>query len=258
MKFACILLVLLVGPVLGQTPASLERSMLKDLNDISKYGSYSGGYDEEKNNAANRRLKETLIKNGTRADVLRYAFPKLNAGDMFIATSKDGRLRVYSWDLNTGGTLHDFDNVYQYQGASGKVYTWSSSDEHDGGGSFVTEISQISGKNGPVYLAASTFIGSTSYAGQSIQTIVIDGEKLDTTAKLIKTGRGLQNTINFGYDFFSVVDHPERPVKLIFFDPVKQTFRFPVVIEDEKTPQGRVTSKFITYKFNGEYFVKVG
>ena len=39
---------------------------------------------------------------------------------MFVATSADGKLRVYSWTSNWG-TMHDFDSVYQYRGKSGKV-----------------------------------------------------------------------------------------------------------------------------------------
>jgi hypothetical protein len=102
-----------------------------------------------------------------------------------------------------------------------------------------------------------TFIGSTSLAGQGIHAFRINGDKLDRKAKVIRTTSGVTDSISFAYDFFSVVDHRERPIRLFSYDEVKRSFRFPVVIEDSKTPQGRVTNRFITYRFDGKYFVKV-
>ena len=104
----------------------------------------------------------------------------------------------------------------------------------------------------------STFIGSTSLAGQTLKAFRINGEKLDTDTKVIKTATGIKNSVGFAFDFFTVADHPERPVRLFSYNETNKSFRFPVVIEDKRTPQGRVTSKFITYRFDGKYFVKVG
>lgn len=241
----------------AQTPAQIEKSLLASLDDVAKYGNYTGTWDDVKSEKANKQIKDTLIRNGKRADVLRYAFKKLK-DRMFVATSADGKLRVYSWDTDTGGTMHDYASVYQYQGKSGKVYAWSDYGEgEDGGGAFTTEIFDVPAKTGTIYLLTSTFIASTSLNGQSISSMKIDGERLDRKARLIKTASGLTNNVGFEYDFFTVVDRPERPIKLFKFNAAKKEFSFPVVIEDEKTPQGRVTDKMITYRFNGTYFVKV-
>ena len=53
------------------------------------------------------------------------------------------------------------------------------------------------------------------------------------------------------------IDREERPVKLFTFNETRKEFKFPIVIEDEETPQGRVTNKFITYRFNGTHFVRL-
>ena len=107
------------------------------------------------------------------------------------------------------------------------------------------------------YLANSTFIASTSLASQTLSVFRIDGAKLNTDVKLIRTQSGVKNSVRFQYDFFSVVDHKERPVKLFYYDESKKSFRFPIVIQDKKTPQGRVTNRFITYRFYGKYFERV-
>jgi hypothetical protein len=74
---------------------------------------------------------------------------------------------------------------------------------------------------------------------------------------LIKTASGLTDSLGFSYNFFSVVERRERPVKLISFDKKTNTLKIPVVIEDKEFSNGRVTNRFISYRFNGTYFVKV-
>jgi hypothetical protein len=253
-----IFLISIATVVPGQSPAAIERQLIGHLAAIEKHGTYRGHYAEELSDKANARLRSALVRFGNRRDVLKYGFPKLK-GKMFVATSRDGRFRIYSWDLETGGTMHDFDSVYQFEGKSGKVAAWrdkaGNAEEASG---FFTEIFQVDAAGSPIYLGVSNFIASSSYGGQSVSAFSIIDDKLVVGPKVIKTAGGLQGSVGFAYDFFSVVDHPERPVKLIFFDGRKKEFRFPVVIEDEETPQGRVTGKFIRYRFDGKYFVKAG
>lgn len=251
-----VLLLALTACAVGQTPAAIETSLISYLDNTAKYGTYGGAYDEDKLTKNNELINDTLVKNGTRADILRYGFPKLKE-KMYIASSRDGRFRVYSWDTEDGGSMHDFDHVIQYLGKSGKVSLWEAPGS-DGGGGFYTDIFQVdTAAASPIYLAVSTSIGSTKLNAQSIEAFTIDGDKLVDKANVIKTGSGLTNSVGFGYDFFSVVDRPERPVRLVTWNAVEKSFRFPIVIEDDKNPDGRVTNKFITYKFNGKYFVKV-
>jgi hypothetical protein len=256
MKLAFLIL-LFAASIAAQTPSVIEAELLGYLDTMSKSGSYGGEYDEEKLNAATTAFKQKLMKYAVRGDVLKYPFPKLKE-TMFIATSKDGKFRIYSWDLESGGTMHDYDRVIQFVGSGGKVITWSDGEgEYDGGGAFYTDVFQVASASGPIYLLTSTSRASSSLTGASINAMRIVGNELDTKSKVIKTASGLTNEVGFAYDFFSVVDHPERPIKLFHFDERKREFRFPVVIEDEKTPQGRVTSRYIRYRFNGTNFVKV-
>lgn len=251
-----LLFLLITIPVAAQTPAAIERELKGYLKTMAESGTYSGDYDETKLNPASSALKRKLMRYATRADVLSYAFPKLK-DEMFIATSKDGNLRIYSWDLETGGTMHDFASVFQYRTNDGRVRVWSESSDDESAGPFYTQIFQVGGPANRFYLANSTFIASSSLSGQAIKAMRIVGDKLDLNYKVIKTASGLTDRIDFAYDFFSVVDHPERPIKLFQFNEARNEFRFPVVIEDEETRLGRVTDKHITYRFNGTHFVKV-
>ena len=252
-----VLLLLITVPISAQTPAAVEKELLGYLAAMAESGSYSGEYDDVKLSAATGALKQKLMRYATRADVLKYEFPRLK-DEMFIATSKDGKFRVYSWDLQTGGTMHDYDRVIQFVGKSGKPAAWSDGDgEYEGGGAFYTDVFQVNTSRGPLYLLVSTSRASSSLNGQTIRAARIVGDDLELNPKVFKTGSGMTDSIGFAYDFFSVVDRPERPVRLFTFNEARKEFRFPVVIEDEEMPQGRVTNKFITYRFNGTHFVKV-
>lgn len=241
----------------GQTNAQIEKELVAAIKDIQKYSIYGGGYDEEELAKTQDVFREKLLKYTKIPSTLGYKFNDLSE-HLFIATSDDGKFRIYSWDLEHGGTMHDYARVYQYQGGDGKVYSSADEKNEEGSiGSFVYDIFTLDAKNGKIYIVCSTFIGSTSDHSQSARLYKIEGGKLDDNVKLIKTKSGLTNSLGFGYNFFSVVDREERPIKLISFDKKAKTLKIPVVIEDKEFPNGRVTDRFITYQFNGNYFVKI-
>ncbi|MFT3746608.1 MAG: hypothetical protein QM785_20235 [Pyrinomonadaceae bacterium] len=256
-----ILVFALAFPVASQTLAKIESELVGHFERLKKASNYTGSRDYDVLAKENQAIRNALVKYGERADVLKFPFTKLRKY-LFLNTSKDGNLRTYSWDGEEGGTMHDYYNVYQFRDKSGKAHSWaepfSQSLEDRGAGAFIHDIFQANTPSGTVYFAISTFIGSTSLRSQSINALKIEGEKLDRSAKVIKTRSGITSSINFEYDFFSVVDRPGRPIRLFSYDDAKKAFRFPVVINDRKTPQGRVTSKSITYQFDGKYFVRTG
>jgi hypothetical protein len=241
----------------AQTPQKIEQELIKNLKELEKYSSYGGNYDEEKNSKANEVFETNLLKYTKLASTLAYNFPFLNKL-MMNATSEDGNFRIYSWDTETGGTMHDYARVYQFRGADGKIYSKTDGKAEEGDmGSFVYAIYTVNSKSGKIYIVCSNFIGSSQDHYQSADLYKIEGNALKGKVKLIKTASGLTDTLNFGYNFFSVVDRKERPIKLIVLDKKTNTLKIPVVIENEKFPNGEVTNRFINYRFNGTNFVKV-
>ncbi|MBK9164804.1 MAG: hypothetical protein IPM21_13030 [Acidobacteria bacterium] len=255
-----VIVVLFCTSGFAQTVEQIETMLVGYRLELQKVSNYGGSRDYDAQSELNKKLRESLLKFGTRPDVLDHPFPKLS-DLMFVTTSKDGRLRTYSWDTESGGSMHDFITVYQYRTRDGKVNVWAAPLSDDisefGAGSFVHQIFQTETKKGSLYLVISTFIGSTSLAAQTLDVVRIDGGQLNKEVRVIRTQSGLKGSVGFEYDFFSVVDRPERPIKLFEFNEARKEFRFPVVIEDEETRQGRVTNRFITYRFNGRYFVKL-
>ena len=240
----------------SQTPSKVESEMLAALDRIEKFGSYLGNYDEEKSTKANDDLRSMLMRHGNRQDILKYSFSRLKK-EMDVETSRDGKFRIYSWDMSTGGTMHISDCVFQYRGQSGKTHTWacsSNQEEGDMGASYL-RIFEVRSKTSTIYLANSRFIAQGTTHGQAIGAFRIAGDTLDKKPQVIKTNSGLTNSVSFEYNPFTIENGDE--VDFVRYDTAAASFRFPVVIDDGVSGSGRVTNRFITYKFNGKYFVKV-
>ena len=260
--FAINVFVVLVGAAFvlsafGQTNAQIEQELVGHIKNIEKWSSYGEESNDELLAKENEIFEDKLLKYTKIAATLSYKFAALDEF-MYIATSADGRLRVYSWNTQDGGTMRNFSRVYQYSDARGKVYSKSDELSEGDAGSYVDEIFTVDTKGGKIYLVCSTAILSSSYRSQTVNLYKIDGARLDDEVKMIKTRSGLTNYVGFEYDFFSVAEREGRPVSLISFDKKTNVFRIPVVIVDDKEfPNGRVTGKRISYKFDGTYFVRM-
>lgn len=239
--------------VTAQSETVIEKSLLGHLETISKNAGRTELLDNE-----NKLLKQKLLRYAKSSASLRYQFKGL-AGKMYVTTSKDGKFRIYSWDTNTGGTMKFFDGVYQYRTKRGRGNAKAFTQSRGSARGFYYQIFQLDAAGKTIYLANSTSILSSSQNRQDLEAFAIEGERLNDGVRLIRTSTAFRNSVGFDCDFFSVVDRHERPVKLFWWDEAKKQFRFPVVVRDEKFPNGgRVTNRFITYRFNGKYFVKVG
>ena len=178
---------------------------------------------------------------------LNFTFKKLSY-NIYINSSEDSLVKIYSWDTWLGGTMHDFENVYQFK-SSDKVYSQADHYADEKEQAFYSQIHSVKTTNKTYYLTVNNAIYSTKDAGQSIKVFVIESNSLNNTTELIKTTKGMVNSIDVSYDFFSVVDRPERPLRLIRYDSEKKLIYIPIVYEN-----GKVTDRYIIYRFTGQYF----
>jgi hypothetical protein len=246
----------LIGSVSAQTPIEIEQNLVKLYAKVSDNSAYKGDSDNDLLGKANDEFKAKVLEYTKVAVTLKHNFTELEK-EITITTSEDGKFRTYSWDRLDGGTMHFFETVYQFQGKDGKVYSQAVETEEGNAGGFIKNIFSVQTKLGNIYLVINTAIGSTQDRYEGVGLFRIDGNNLNDTVKLFKTKSGLTNSIGFSYNFFSVVDRKERPVELILYDKKTMVLKIPVIIESKKFPNGEVTDKFISYKFNGTYFVKV-
>ena len=174
---------------------------------------------------------------------LHYPFTRLQNQGVTIVTSSDGRLRIYSWDGQTGGTAHNANNVYQYS-IHGKVY--STLTIVDGGpGDRYSAIYLFKTSNKTYYLAVSEAIIATLRFHATLNILQLEGDSLRSDVALIRTASGTTGTLGFVY----TLDNDGDPD--FHFNPSTHKITFPVILDD-----GRATKRRITYTFNGKYFVR--
>ncbi len=190
----------------------------------------------------------SLIKNNN--STLSYPFEKLQKENALkMATSADKKLRVYSWDNNSGGTMRFFNQIYQFD-ANGNITVNTSLASNDSQAYF-SKIYTVQNKNTEsIYLVISNSILSSKYAVQHINAYKIESESLKEIA-IFQTKTKTLNHITVEFDFFSVVDRPERPVELITFNNNQLKIAF---IDDNQ----KVTNKNLIYQWNGNVFIYKG
>lgn len=176
-------------------------------------------------------------------------FAELVKEGLIIADSEDKEFRIYSWDTQTGGTMRFYENIFQYRDEY-LVYSIQKQSEIEGDPkSWYSKIYTLLSGRKKYYLGINHSDYSTSDKSTGIRFFSTQ-TGFNDSLKLIKTDEGLSNGAGISYNFFSVVDRPERPLELIKFDAGDKTVSIPIV----KNEDGSVTDKYDVYKFNGEYF----
>jgi hypothetical protein len=243
----------------SQNMSAVERSLLANYRRINYWKSYAG--DDEKVDKFDSLEKANIIFQKALVNMasnypgsLTYDFKLLRDSGLTIETSNDHHFRIYSWDSEEGGTMHIFLNVYQW---IGEQHVYAKASDSSGGkdgiaGVFCTPIYTFYTPGRTYYLVINHAIFSTKDESQDIQAFCINKRSLNDSVRIFKTQTGLQNAIGFEFDFFSVVDRPERPIQLIDFDITNKIVKIPIVFEN-----GTVTNRWIRYKWTGKYFERI-
>jgi len=164
-----------------------------------------------------------------------------------IVTTNDGALRIYSWDTWTGGTMHRYENLFQFK--SGDTVYAKDFNYGDGDmGTYFTAIYPLSANGKNYFLSIAGGSESSKDRYEFIKVYSISTSSLNDSVPLIKTPSGLSNSIVIEYDIFST----QTPLDLIKYDTDKKIIYIPIILEG-----GKVTDRFILYQFNGQYFEKI-
>lgn len=201
---------------------------------------------------------QRLIQN--RPDTMQHSFANLVAENALdTATSTDERLRFYSFNTQTGGTMQVYHTLYQIKDKGKITTTEVPKDSEDDNGYFVSNIHTLvadaAGKKETYYLVIANRIASNRDVAQIAKAYTIKQGKL-IPVKLFKTAKKSYAEIPVGYNFFSALkmvkntdrEH-ERPIRIINYNKNKAQLTFSVVNED-----GDVTDKKLVYQWTGNGF----
>lgn len=237
----------------AQTPKAIEEDLLKSFKKIDDWSNDTSISANESLWKAKKTVGEKLYYyTNTFPVTITYQFDLLKKEHVNISTSDDGLFRIYSWDTWTGGTSHFFENVFQYKYGGGTKAILDTVKQEGDIRPYYSNLYTLKTGNKTYYLGIYNGVYSTKDAGTGIQVFAIENGKLNDDVKIIKTTSGLHSEIYYDYDFFSVVDIPYGKRPTIYFDKATQTIHVPVVVD-----KGKVTNKYINYKFTGQYFEKV-
>jgi hypothetical protein len=244
------------GNLFAQSPKVIEADLLKSFTKIEYWGDPKHRYDEKINGEDSLlRVNEIFGKKlfyytSKYPFTIGQKFLILKKNHLDICTSSDGLIRIYSWDTQTGGTMHFFDDVIQFKSGNRTKSLLDTPRSQGDAGADYRKIYTFKNNGVKYYLCVFMFIESSSYDGEDIMFFSIENNSLKQNIKLIKTNEGLTDYLGYEYDNGSIIDWKPRPE--IYFDPKSKTIHLPLV-----KPHGQLTYKFITYKFTGQYFEKV-
>ena len=191
-------------------------------------------------------MKKTVLGN---PGSLTYPFKKLiDNSYCYIASSQDGQFRIYSWDSWTGGTMHNFEQFFQYSW-QGRVLTQFPKSQEGDPGNFCSKIFTVMINSKPYYLAVCNAIYSTKDGSQSLTAYGIDSSGKVENVKLFRSNSGDKSTIDLEFDLLSIQSRPERPLALITFDEKLIQLSLPLV-----NVKGEVLSENVKYALkNGKF-----
>ena len=241
----------------AQTPKQIEADLLKSFKRIDycdekryKNKTYHIEYEDSLNNANKAFGKKLKYFAEKCPATIMQSFALLKKEHLVISTSSNGLFRIYSWDTEEGGTMHSFENVFQYKLGDKTLAVLDTPKEEGDFRTTYTKILTIASNKQRYYIANFLFLESSRYYDEGVRIFTIENGKLNDHFNALKTKSGLHSQINYEYDLNSVADINKIPS--IIFDPTLETIKFPIV--DDK---GRFTHGHITYKFTGKYFEKV-
>jgi hypothetical protein len=259
-KYFVIVLVFVATFSFGQTLKMTDQKLIEAFGKIN-YWAFNKTLTDKINpydslELVNDEFEKLLLKyTKSIPQTLSYEFKNLIDSGLIISTSEDGLFRIYSWDTWTGGTMHNFRNVYQFKSGD-KIYSkiMGTKNGEDGvPGCFYNQINDVVSGGKTFYMAQSRAILSTALSYHNIKVFSIDNSKLNDTAKLIKTKTGVKNQLGYGIDLTASANRDkEVPEFYIEYDRLTKTYVIPLILEDSK-----VTTKKIRYQFKGKYFEKL-
>lgn len=254
MKLPKLILIICCLPLFAaaQSITKIEADLLISIKSIDYWDRNRSNYSDDSLVNANA-VFEKKLKNytGKYPSTIRHNFDRLAKTRLKVITSGDGLFRIYSWDTSLGGTMHKFKNLVQYKSGT-KVYSVFLITDKAGFEPFYSDLYHINNGKKTFYLAINKGVLSSAYLAQGVRVFSIDYSKLNINAKLIKTKSGLSYRVDISSDLSAEVNKEITEQPKLQYYPKTQILKIPLI-----TSKGKITNKFIIYRFTGSYFERL-
>ena len=146
-KLLILATVAIAAPIYAQTCAQADAALAQAYTQMKEGGSHAGSANENQRDTAETRFHQTLSAYLQQSDSWACRFPRTTRAGIIIHTAPNGRLRSFSWDAQSGGTLREYHNLLQYRTLSGRSAT------QKGEGILTGIYSDTLGQRGTAYFA---------------------------------------------------------------------------------------------------------
>lgn len=233
----------------AQAPAEQVKAYLEQVQYWRyQYSPEDSGVDPNAKAAdsvlyANKMLVGYLQQN---PGMLRATFKQEGEAEITVASSDDKRMRIYSWDTETGDEKHVYNAVMHYDAGGGKAMVLNDiSDGKGNAGALYPEILTVNDGGKKYYLAISSAIISSKDARKGVHAYSLDNNGL-APAKIFPGGA---DELEITYDYYSNYDYKKmKETHVIHME--KGKLYVPVTEGD------KITGKWNVYRMNGGVFVK--
>lgn len=205
----------------------------------------SAGSGDSPNDQLVKYLKDVM----SNANLVTAPLPRSKDAGLTKLTSDDGKVCFYSWDTETGGTMHFYDDFVQFKTRSGSKWRDLNPPSNVEGdlrtGYFLHDLHTVTSAEGKsVYLPTYRSVFSNPNHSDGITAYAIEGEKF-VEVPFFKTKTKVLKSIDV-----PATENQWNENGLIKFKDHNKTLLIPITVKD-----GGATGKFLTYRFNGHQFV---
>lgn len=254
-------IVMLLGSTVYAQTAQEAETQIKAYTEQLQYWRYQyspedSGVDPNASTADSVLYYNKLLVNyigdaGKSLVTLKGKFVTGADDEIIVTTSDDGKMRVYSWDTETGDEMHIYDAVLQYEaggGAKTKVLKdiTAADDNKKSPGFLYPDIITVNGSR-KYYLLVYSGILSTKDAVKGVRAFVINNNEVED-ANIFQTQEGMTNKIEYTYDYFSNYDYKKMAEKQVI-NFKKDKLNIPLA------EAGKIDGKWNVYKWQGDKFV---
>jgi len=230
----------------ARSAEALDKHMAPYLKKISMA---AGNYDEMIGDVDDQLL-DYLKKACGNPVLLTAPLPTCQSNGLKALASEDGQTRFFSWDTNTGGSMHYFYSLVQYR-VQGKTYCavlnpQEKNEENNDCGNDFDDVRSVKTKDGKtIYLATYSAYFSHPESCRSIAAYSIVGTKL-VPVKVFQAKSQLLDTIDC--PLHDTVEYQKNSFVKISKDG--RIVSVPII-----TKNNVVTGHYLLYKFDGNKFV---
>lgn len=257
MKYVVFSLLLLpLNTAFAQDMKTVEQGLREAFHRIDFWNAYSG--DDSTINrydslvAANTQFQQLLMQLTAKFPAtLQYDFPRLKDSGLIIVTSRDQKLRTYSWNSYTGGSMRIYERVFQYRSSSGVFATdQTGTDEHDDV-AWIWKIVPFHAGTHTYYLFFDRAITCGVCRGEGVKVYSIGSRKIEGPLSLFKSDGQEDADLSVEFREFGRTNRSTSG-HAILYDSLRHTFQVPSTDDIN----GTLTDRYTTYKWTGSYFVK--